>query len=69
MAYFSVDVVLKLKQENVPVFALETVPESKLIFTPGLFPATGCALILGNERFGIEANILKVMGMVVISNR
>lgn len=55
-----VEVIKELKAKEIPIFALETVEDSKVVFTPGLFPPTGCALILGNERFGIEAHILKV---------
>eukprot|EP01127_Copromyxa_protea_P017416 TRINITY_DN5300_c0_g1_i2.p1 TRINITY_DN5300_c0_g1~~TRINITY_DN5300_c0_g1_i2.p1 ORF type:complete len:202 (+),score=45.72 TRINITY_DN5300_c0_g1_i2:323-928(+) len=61
----TIDVVRKLKADGIPIFALETVEDSKVIFTPGIFPPSGCALILGNERFGIEANILKECDTVV----
>jgi len=59
--------VLKIVKEekNIPVVALETVADSRVIFTPNLFPPSGCALILGNERFGIEAETLKQCDLIV----
>lgn len=54
-----------MKEQSFPIFALETVEDSSLVFTPNLFPMSGCALLLGNERFGIEADVLKQCDKVV----
>jgi len=30
-----------------------------------VFPVNGCAIVLGNERYGIEANVLKLCDGIV----
>jgi len=52
------DVFSELEKKQIPIIALETVMESQQIYN-FLFPKRGCALLLGNERFGIEASILQ----------
>ena len=53
----TLDCLLKLKRDNVTLYALETAFNAKdiNIFKP-VFP---CALILGNERFGLGIPVLK----------
>eukprot|EP01126_Amoeba_proteus_P049308 TRINITY_DN575_c0_g1_i2.p1 TRINITY_DN575_c0_g1~~TRINITY_DN575_c0_g1_i2.p1 ORF type:complete len:205 (+),score=43.07 TRINITY_DN575_c0_g1_i2:547-1161(+) len=52
-------VISSLKEKKIPVYALETVEDSTPIFTPNFIPESGCAVILGNERYGISLNLLK----------
>jgi len=52
------DVITELESKKTPIIALETVTGSQIIYKFE-FPKTGCALLLGNERFGLEATLLK----------
>jgi len=59
------DALQDMNKRNTPVFALETVKEAPAIFDFS-FPEP-CALLLGNEKFGLSRNILsKVAGTVRI---
>ena len=57
------DAIDLLKNQNIPILALETVQAAKSIYE-FKFPSS-CAIILGNERHGIEQNILKLCDDVI----
>eukprot|EP01129_Flabellula_baltica_P012353 TRINITY_DN5571_c0_g1_i1.p1 TRINITY_DN5571_c0_g1~~TRINITY_DN5571_c0_g1_i1.p1 ORF type:complete len:123 (+),score=22.38 TRINITY_DN5571_c0_g1_i1:611-979(+) len=58
------DALTELKEKGIAVYALETVEEAVNIYDQP-FPKGGCALLLGNERYGIEANVLSLCDGIV----
>ncbi|KAK3267963.1 hypothetical protein CYMTET_23503, partial [Cymbomonas tetramitiformis] len=58
-----VQAVKRLKEEGKTIVALETVAEQQDIYSYR-FPQ-GCALLLGNERHGIEADLLEECDAIV----
>lgn len=54
----AIDLIAEMKKKSIPVYALETTRNAQNIFAANKFPQE-FALILGNERFGLEQSVLK----------
>lgn len=60
----TLETIRELKSQGVTVIALETV-RGKPLAHDFCFPRSGCALVLGNERHGLEADVLAECDEVV----